>query len=141
MPTHRGEIVLPGGKVQPELDATPLHTALREAEEEVGIRPADVEVVAELDWITTVGSRFTIAPFVGLLPHRPALAPNPAEVVKVLVTPLAELLADHTFREELWDLGLPDRSIIFYDLPDETVWGATARILTGFLSRLLALRG
>jgi 8-oxo-dGTP pyrophosphatase MutT (NUDIX family) len=138
MPSHRGEIAFPGGKVQPDVDATVLDAALREAEEEIGLPRDAVEVVGELDGISTVASRFTITPFVGLLAARPALVPDPHEVMAVLDVALAELLGDGAFREERWDLGIPDRSVYFFELPDETVWGATARILVSFLEHLTA---
>jgi 8-oxo-dGTP pyrophosphatase MutT (NUDIX family) len=138
MPSHRGEIAFPGGTVQPDVDGTVLDAALREAEEEIGLARDQVEVVAELDGISTIASRFTITPFVGLLPGRPVLTPDPREVAGVLEVPLSELLADGAYREERWDLGIPDRAIHFFELPGETVWGATARILTAFLTHLTA---
>jgi 8-oxo-dGTP pyrophosphatase MutT (NUDIX family) len=136
MPSHQGEIAFPGGTVQPEVDHTVLDAALREAEEEIGLAPSAVEIVAELDGLSTVASRFTITPFVGLLAARPALTPDPREVVGVVDVGLSELLDDGVFREERWDVGIPDRSIYFFELPGETVWGATARILAAFLAHL-----
>jgi 8-oxo-dGTP pyrophosphatase MutT (NUDIX family) len=138
MPTHQGEVSFPGGGMRDGVDATPLDAALREAEEEIGLRRAAVVVVAELDTLATVGSRFTITPFVGLLDPLPQLVPHPGEVVKILEVPLSELLADGTYREEHW--GSPDRTISFFELHDETVWGATARILVAFLSHLTGHR-
>jgi len=137
MPSHQGEIAFPGGKLDPEVDAGLLAAALRETEEEIGLAPDAVEVVAELDGIGTVGSRFTIAPFVGLLDGRPALRPDDHEVVEVFDVALSELMDDGVYHEERWDLWEPDRPVHFYDLPGETVWGATARILTGLLSALV----
>lgn len=135
LPSHQGEIAFPGGKA--EGDESLLEAALREANEEIGLVPAEVEVVAELDGLATVASRFSIAPFVGVLAARPVLHPHPAEVADVLEVPLSELLADGVFREERWDLWESDRSVYFFDLPGETVWGATARILTAFLTHLV----
>jgi 8-oxo-dGTP pyrophosphatase MutT (NUDIX family) len=140
MPSHQGEIAFPGGKVQADVDATVLDAALREAEEEIGLARSEVEVVAELDGISTIASRFTITPFVGLLAARPRLVPDPREVVTVLDVALSELLHDGAYREERWDLGIPDRAVHFFELPDETVWGATARILAAFLEHLVAGR-
>lgn len=134
MPSHQGEIVFPGGGVRSGVDASALDAARREADEEVGIPAAAVEIVAELDSIATFASRFTITPFVGLLDPLPELVPDLREVVKILEVPLSELLADETFRAEHW--GSPDRAIYFFELPGETVWGATARILVTFLSHL-----
>ena len=137
MPSHQGEIAFPGGKVQADVDATVLDAALREAEEEIGLPRSAVEVVAELDGIATVATRFSITPFVGLLAERPVLVPDPSEVVRVLDVPISDLLDDGAYREERWDLGIPDRAVYFFELPDETVWGATARILAGFLEHLV----
>lgn len=136
MPTHQGEVSFPGGGMRAGVDATPLDAALRETEEEIGLPPAAVEIVAELDTLATVGSRFTITPFVGLVDSLPRLVPHPGEVVKVLEVPLSALLEDGAFHEEFW--GSPDRAISFFELPGETVWGATARVLVGFLSHLTA---
>ncbi len=136
MSSHRGEIAFPGGKFEPGVDADLRETALREAHEEVGLAPADVDVVARLDSIGTVGSRFTITPYVGLLAGRPALTPSPYEVVRAIEVPLSELLDPDVYREERWDTHTADFDVHFYDLDDETVWGATARILTGFFTHL-----
>jgi 8-oxo-dGTP pyrophosphatase MutT (NUDIX family) len=136
MPTHQGEISFPGGGLRPGVDATPRDAALREADEEVGLPPEAVDVVAELDTLATVGSRFTIAPFVGIIDSLPQLVPNPREVVKILEVPLSGLLDDEAFHEEYW--GSPDRAISFFELPGETVWGATARVLVAFLAHLTA---
>jgi len=140
MPSHKGEIAFPDGKLEPGIDADLRAAALREAHEEVGIEPADVEVVAQLDGIGTVASRFTITPFVGFLAGRPALHPNAREVVRVLEVPLSALLDADVYREERWDTWIDDLSVHFYELEDETVWGATARILTNFLTHLVAGR-
>jgi 8-oxo-dGTP pyrophosphatase MutT (NUDIX family) len=134
MRRHAGEISFPGGRMDDGEDLR--DTALREAEEEIGLRPAAVEVVAELDTLATVGSRFTITPFVGLVDPLPRLVPHPGEVVKILEVPLSELLEDDAFHEEFW--GSPDRAISFFELPGETVWGATARVLVAFLAHLTA---
>jgi 8-oxo-dGTP pyrophosphatase MutT (NUDIX family) len=147
MPSHQGEIAFPGGTVHPGLDASPRDTALREAHEEIGLDPADVEVVAALDRLGTVGSRFLIDPFVGLLAARPELRADPREVVRVFDVPLAELLDDSTYREEHWSFPVSqarpftELDVVFFELIGETVWGATARILRSFLARLLDVEG
>jgi 8-oxo-dGTP pyrophosphatase MutT (NUDIX family) len=137
MPSHRGEIAFPGGTFEAGVDADLRATALREAHEEVGLVPDDVEIVARLDGIGTVATRFTISPFVGFLRQPPVLTPSPSEVVRTLEVPLSDLLDPDAYREERWDTQTADFDVQFYDLDDETVWGATARILTGFLSQLV----
>jgi 8-oxo-dGTP pyrophosphatase MutT (NUDIX family) len=139
MPSHRGEIAFPGGKEDPG-DPTLRDAALREAHEEIGLDPAAVEVVAELDHLSTVASQFTIAPFVGLLGAPPVLRPDPVEVDRAFAVPVSELLDPEAFREESWQLWGAWRSMVFYELPGETVWGATARILTNLLRHLTAAR-
>ncbi|MDQ1465610.1 MAG: hypothetical protein QOH10_25 [Actinomycetota bacterium] len=137
MPSHRGEIAFPGGKLEPELDADLRDTALREATEEIGLERDAVDIVAELDGIGTVASRFVIAPFVGLLAAPPALRPDPREVVKVFDVALSELFAPGVHHAERWQTPLGQIEVHFFDLADETVWGATARILYGFLRHLI----
>ncbi len=139
MPSHQGEIAFPGGGFDAAADPDLRATALREAYEEIGLAPDAVEVVAQLDGIGTVASRFTITPFVGFLDGRPQLAPDAREVVRVLEVPLSELLDAEIYREERWDTFVDDLSVHFFELADETVWGATARILTGLLTHLVAV--
>jgi len=136
MPSHQGEMAFPGGTFDAAVDADLRATALREAFEEVGLAPESVEVAAQLDGIGTVASRFTITPFVGLLASRPELYPDPREVVRVVEVPLSELLDPEVYREERWDTWKEDLDVHFYELEGETVWGATARILTNFLTHL-----
>jgi 8-oxo-dGTP pyrophosphatase MutT (NUDIX family) len=137
MPSHQGEIAFPGGTFEAGVDGNLQATALREAHEEIGLAPDDVEVVAQLDGIGTVASRFTITPYVGFLTSVPRLVPNEQEVSRVLFVPVSELLDAEIYREEKWDTWMDDLDVHFYDLEDETVWGATARILTGFLTHLV----
>ena len=140
MPNHQRDIVFPGGKFHPEVDDSLHDTALREAEEEVGLAPHVVEIVAELETLPTVASRFTITPVVGLIEGRPSLVAHPREVVKVFDVSISELLDDKTYRSERWMMGSVAMPMHFYDLDGETIWGATARILTDFLAALTARR-
>ncbi len=130
---HRGEVSFPGGGGLPGEDA--VATALRETEEEIGLAPSAVEVIGELDHLTTVSSASVIVPLVGVLPPgRPDLAPNPGEVEAVLFVSLEELLADGVYREERWVGPGLDRPISFFELEGDTVWGATASMLRQLLA-------
>ena len=136
MPSHRGDVAFPGGKVQAGLDETRRDAALREAEEEIGLPPAAVEVVAELDTISTVTSRFLVAPFVGVVKGPLDVRADPREVERVFDVALSELMADGVHRVEHWGTGVLTRDVHIFELEDETVWGLTARILSGFLTLL-----
>jgi len=139
MPSHRGEIAFPGGKVEPMVDRDARDAALREAEEEIGLRRETVEVIAALPTLGTVVGQFNISPFVGVTDGRPSITAESREVDRVFDVALSELLAEGVYREERWSWGLDgtERAMQFYELDDETVWGATARILTGFLAQVL----
>jgi 8-oxo-dGTP pyrophosphatase MutT (NUDIX family) len=130
--THQGEVSFPGGRVDPGEE--PADGARREAEEEIGLDPASIEIIGELDHLATVSSWSYIVPYVGVLSGRPETVPNPAEVEAVLHVPLAELLDPAIYREEIWTFpGAVDRSIYFFELVGDTVWGATAALLRQLL--------
>ncbi len=139
MASHRGEIAFPGGKWDPG-DGSLGAAALREAEEEIGLAPEVVELAGELDSLSTVASQFTITPFVGLLDAVPELRTDPSEVEAAFAVPISELLDPDAYWEEQWELWGDWRSMVFFVLPGETVWGATARILARFLGFLTDAR-
>ena len=135
--SHTGEVSFPGGRLDPE--ESPLAAALREAAEEIDLDPDAVDIVGQLEPLATLSSRSGITPFVGVLDHRPTLRPNPAEVEHAFDVALAELMDPAVYREERWDTPwADDRPVHFFELPDDTVWGATARILHQLLE-LVAL--
>lgn len=128
---HKGEISFPGGRVDPGED--PDDAARREAFEEVAMPLDAVEIVGHLQPISTVVSLSFIIPVVGVLRSDPALLPAEAEVDRILWVSLADLVSEHTYREEWWGEPPLDRSIHFFELDDETIWGATARLLRQLL--------
>jgi 8-oxo-dGTP pyrophosphatase MutT (NUDIX family) len=130
--SHRGEVSFPGGGQDGDEDL--ITTALRESCEETGMDRSSVEIIGELDHLETVTSRSFIVPYVGVLPGRPDLEPNPAEVELILHVPLDELLLDGVYREERWGLPPLDRPIHFFEVVGDTIWGATAHMLRGFLA-------
>jgi 8-oxo-dGTP pyrophosphatase MutT (NUDIX family) len=139
MPSHQGQIAFPGGKIDPAVDASPRDAALREAREEVGLQPGAVDVIAELPTVGTAVGQFVMTPFVGITAPQPPLVPDPHEVVRVFDVSLAELLRDDAYRAEVWTWGEDEREMHFFDLEDETIWGATARILVDFLAVLVGV--
>jgi 8-oxo-dGTP pyrophosphatase MutT (NUDIX family) len=137
--SHTGEVSFPGGRLEP--DEAPLAAALREAGEEVGLVAEDVEILGQLEPLATLSSRSGITPFVGVLPARPVLHPNPHEVEHAFDVALVELLDDAVYREERWDTQWgADRPVHFFDLPEDMVWGATARILHELLELVVLNR-
>jgi mutator protein MutT len=129
---HKGEISFPGGRVDP--GETPVEAALREAHEEVALDPALVTLVGELDHVATMVSRSLVVPVVGTLPGRPDLRASAAEVDRILTAPLVSFLDDGVYREERWGLPPLERAIHFFELTDETVWGATGRMMVQLLA-------
>jgi 8-oxo-dGTP pyrophosphatase MutT (NUDIX family) len=130
---HAGEISFPGGR-QDEPDEDLRATALRETDEEIGLRPDDVELIGALPPVGTFVTSYKVHPFVGLIPERPQLTANPSEVAAVLSFQLDELREGYAMRR-LVRRGVPIRTPT-YVVGEHLIWGATARILSDFLERL-----
>jgi 8-oxo-dGTP pyrophosphatase MutT (NUDIX family) len=136
---HGGQLAVPGGKVD-ETDATLLATALREAEEEIGLSPAEVDVIAELASVRSGPTQFEVHAFLGRIPPDVEWRPNADEVVEVL-TPAVDELWDPEIRRELlftsarWPEGLLVDGI---PVGDRVLWGMTLRLLDDVVPRLLA---
>lgn len=131
--THRGEVSFPGGRMDP--GETALDTALREAQEEVGLDPGLVTVRGELDHLNTPVSRSYIVPKVATVERRLELSAQTSEVERVLWVPLAALTSNGAYRSEHWGEPPLDRMLHFFELDDETIWGATAHIIVDLLRR------
>ncbi|NOY54910.1 MAG: CoA pyrophosphatase [Actinobacteria bacterium] len=133
MPTHAGDIAFPGGRPDPG-DAGPVATALREAEEEVGIIPGDVNLLGFLPAVDTVQYRLPVVPVVGFLDGVPDLHPSEREVDRLFRTPLDELRDESAWRCEMW-WGHP---VWFFDLDGDVLWGATAWMVRELLGLSLS---
>lgn len=133
--THGGQISLPGGRR--EGDETLQITALREAYEEIGLDPAAVKVLGQLSPLYTPPSNFYIYPFIAYSPVRPAFQPDVKEVAELIEAPLHLLFDPSIQREEIWHFpNYGERRVPFFDVFGHCVWGATAMILSEFLTLL-----
>jgi 8-oxo-dGTP pyrophosphatase MutT (NUDIX family) len=129
---HAGEISFPGGRREGAEEL--IGTALREAEEEIGLAPDDVEVIGALPPIGTFVTNYKVHPFVGLIGDDLRFAPNPAEVETVLAFTVDELRGGFAMRR-LVRHGIPIRTPT-YVVREHLIWGATARIVGELLGRL-----
>ncbi|WP_110208681.1 NUDIX hydrolase [Nocardioides daejeonensis] len=128
---HAGEISFPGGRC--DAGETYVETALREAHEEIGLDPGNVEVIGALEPSGTFVTSFAIHPIVARIPAGVAWRMQPTEVAQVLEFSLADLVAGYSNRR-LWEKKVPVRMPSF-TVGDHLVWGATARIVDQLLRR------
>ena len=126
MKHHAGQIALPGGRI--EKGETALETALRETREEIGVLPAEIEILGTLSELYVQVSKFQIHPFVGWLDKRPELKINQNEVEKTIAFPLKSM-KDSFSEIELRTITGP-LSVPCYQYDGEIIWGATAMILS-----------
>ncbi len=135
--SHKGQVSFPGGACD-EGETTPEETALREADEEIGIAPSDVRVIGKLSRMVTI-SKYRVTPVVGVIQFPYAFKTSGAEVARVFTMPLTWLAN----RNNYWEFSMPgsDRSVIVYHPFDgELLWGATARMTVNFLKILELLK-
>ncbi len=132
--SHRGQVAFPGGRVD-ATDTTLLHTALREAHEEVGIEPGVVDVLGGFPTMSTVSSGMLVAPFVGVLKRPVEYRIQEVEVAQVFEVPL-HALADPQYRGQYeWrrDKDRPSSSFPAIFHSGQTIWGLTLRITENLL--------
>ncbi len=140
---HRGEVSFPGGRL--DRGETPTAAALREANEEVALNPADVSVVGWIHPVLTLVSGSLIMPVVATVSERPRVVASPAEVERVFDVSLRDLADPSIFHEECWSIpgrvipGSLDNSfaVWFFEVEGEMIWGATARMIHELLSIVL----
>ena len=132
--SHAGEISFAGGKVEP--GETTLQAALREVHEELGIEPHDIDILGALPPAETRTSRYTIAPWVGVVSDAglAGVRPSPAEVAALTEIPLSRLLDPGVRREQRFIRGRQLAVSPAYDLGPDTIWGASARIVAELLA-------
>ena len=128
---HKGEISFPGG-VFDERDLELERTALRETDEEIGLKENDVQIIGVLDDIITV-TQFIVTPFVGLFPYPYPFKLSPVEIAELIEVPLSSLLGEDCFGEKEIIRGTRKEVVYAYQYENHVIWGATARILKQFL--------
>ena len=126
---HAGEVSFPGGKREPA-DADAIATALREAEEEVGLDRTDLRVAGTLDPLWIPVSDFAVTPVLAVAERRPHLRPSPAEVARILEVPMARFVPGAPLTMVERTIGDWPLRYGAYDVADLSVWGATARALS-----------
>lgn len=129
---HAGQMAFPGGRME-RIDENLTRTALREAQEEVGIRVSDVKVLGLLTELFIPPSNFYVQPIVGVLPYRPDFYPDPREVEAVVEVDLTTLLDKTIVGDSQLDVRGTTVDAPFYQIQGYRVWGATAMMISELL--------
>jgi 8-oxo-dGTP pyrophosphatase MutT (NUDIX family) len=127
---HKGQVCFPGGTQEPS-DSGLLQTAIREAEEEIGLSANDVEILGELDDSMTLTSNYVISPFVAFIPYPYPFKADSREIREIFPVPLSFLMDEDNFKQDSYE----------YEYEGHIIWGATARILRQFIDLLKSESG
>jgi len=129
---HGGQIAFPGGRAEKE-DESLIRTALREAQEEIGVRVSDVRVLGELTKLFIPPSNFYVQPVVGYMTHKPDFYPDPREVDQVIEISLNEIKKPTIIDRKTLIVRGVEIDTPFYNIKETTVWGATAMMIAELL--------
>jgi 8-oxo-dGTP pyrophosphatase MutT (NUDIX family) len=134
---HSGQIAFPGGRVE-ETDESYLETALREAEEEVGADRNAIEIAGQLSWLYVPVSNFIIYPVVGVCKSDLCFVPQFSEVKSIIEVPLSKFLSKEVVTQITIENNNPyyKMDVPAYDIGNHKIWGATAMIMSEFLTIL-----
>lgn len=132
--THRGQVAFPGGRVDPE-DADRVATAVREADEEIGLRRPDLKVLGHLDDVVARGST-VVTPVVAMVRGLPTFVPSPYEVARIFTIPIAALQIAEGWRTQPVSWKGRTWPMYFFDYDGETLWGVSAYITLKLLGLL-----
>ncbi len=136
--THKGQISFPGGR-KDDTDPDLLFTALRETEEEVGIKPNKIEVFGQTDIFLT-NSDFLVSPFVGAYPHPYNYTVSKDEIDRLIEVPLLHLLNEEIFRIQKITRYGHEWKIHYYNFNGDVIWGVTGFLISNFLSIIFGLQ-
>ena len=117
-------------------DADLLATALREANEEVGVMPGQVEVISKLGRAYSLPTQTIVTPYVGWIDPAANFKPQLSEIEKIMAVSLNELVSPAVYHSELWTIAGQSRRVHFFELEEETIWGLTGRVLWAFLDAI-----
>lgn len=134
LPSHAGQISFPGGKVDAK-DESPVDTAYREANEEIGLSREEIEHLGYLD-ITTTGTNFMILPVVASISNNFVPKLNNNEVDSLVYLPLSYIADSNNLKLMNREINGEDRTFFVYEYDNYFIWGATARLLKALSERL-----
>ena len=135
---HSGQISLPGGKAEPGENY--VETALRECEEEIGVKKSSIEVIGRLSDFFVIPSNFLVAPVIGACRSKPEFKADPVEVVKILEGDVSDLLRSDAIKQKEILAAKQFRMLApHFEIAGEVVWGATAMMLNEFRTILLEI--
>lgn len=126
--THGGQMALPGGKME-YADENLIRTALREAQEEIGLRAMDVNIIGELTDVFIPVSNFVVKPVVGFMDYKPDFFPDKREVEKIFEVEFSDFLKLENKGLKDITVGKRTMNVPGFDIQNEWVWGATALIM------------
>jgi len=129
---HGGQMAFPGGRAEKE-DENLIRTALREAQEEIGVRVTDVKILGKLTKLYIPPSNFYVQPVVGYINRKPDFFPDPREVDEVIEIALADIHNPKIIGRKILNIRGIEIDTPFYDILERTVWGATAMMIAELL--------
>ena len=129
---HGGQMAFPGGRAEKE-DESLVRTALREAQEEIGVRVSDIHILGKLTKLYIPPSNFYVQPVVGFMSRKPEFYPDPKEVDKVIEISVEEMKNPAIVGRKVLDVRGIEVDTPFYNILDTTVWGATAMMISELL--------
>ena len=130
---HGGQMAFPGGRVEKE-DENLIRTAMREAQEEIGVRLTDIEVIGQLTKLFIPPSNFNVQPVIGYMNHKPDFYPDAREVDKVIEIALEEIINPKIIGRKILNIRGVEIDAPYYQIQEHTVWGATAMMISELLT-------